>query len=305
MNTPFIYIPNEIIMYILSYVSKWQHYVVLRRVCCLWYDLSKVVYDKSSLLEILEDLWYSQEQYYKYKLIRQSSVTGKALLYMLKQTSESDEGILKFMKCLWQDTVYPGTNVVTACIIGHKYQTIEWLFYRHHQIFHRFIIREYIDLAIKHTNTYFLELISRDMMGFSHYMLEELNIYEIAIKYNNIDIVGWLSHKYIKPNIQNIIKLVEDDRLDMLDKLIFFLFYDVSIIRTIYRIAALNGHLNIIIWVRNHTNVWLKRICEHAARKGHLEILLYVANNNLKWSKSRCSRVSKFSHVIEWVRNLD
>ena len=59
--------------------------------------------------------------------------------------------------------------------------------------------------------------------------------------------------------------------------------------------AAINGHLNILIWARQNGCDWNFVTCSHAVSGGHLEVLIWARENSCEWD-SNTEKLAK----IKW-----
>ncbi|MDE2101059.1 MAG: hypothetical protein KGL39_27680 [Patescibacteria group bacterium] len=71
-----------------------------------------------------------------------------------------------------------------------------------------------------------------------------------------------------------------------------------------YDIAAANGQLNVIKWLRAQGCPWDERVCVTAARRGHLEVLEWVRANGCPWDELVCAEAARHGHleVLKWAR---
>jgi hypothetical protein len=72
----------------------------------------------------------------------------------------------------------------------------------------------------------------------------------------------------------------------------------------ICRIAALNGHLEILRWARSQGCPWDEITCTWAAQKGHLEVLKWARSQGCPWSSWTCTWAAEYGHLetLKWVR---
>jgi len=75
-------------------------------------------------------------------------------------------------------------------------------------------------------------------------------------------------------------------------------------IMTCFRLAAQNGHLNILKYLYNRCHYWVDLTCCWAAEYGHLHILQYLRANGYRWHIRTCEYASKNGHidVIKYLR---
>lgn len=69
--------------------------------------------------------------------------------------------------------------------------------------------------------------------------------------------------------------------------------------------AALNNHLDMIIWGLNDGYKLNSAVCANAALNGHLDLLIWLRTNNCPWDKHTCSNAATNNHltVLIWAIN--
>ena len=70
------------------------------------------------------------------------------------------------------------------------------------------------------------------------------------------------------------------------------------------RKAALNGHLHVLIWVRENGCNWDSYTCSNASLNGHLHVLIWARENGCDWDCWTCSNAALNGHldVLIWAR---
>jgi len=68
--------------------------------------------------------------------------------------------------------------------------------------------------------------------------------------------------------------------------------------------AALNGHLDTLIWARTNGCPWDERTCSDAATNGHLHVIKWARENGCRWNifTCACAKNNGHLHVLEWAR---
>jgi hypothetical protein len=68
--------------------------------------------------------------------------------------------------------------------------------------------------------------------------------------------------------------------------------------------AALNGHFEILKWARQNGCEWTMDVCSYAALNGHFEILKWARKNGCEWNSKVCSYASLNGHLelFKWAR---
>jgi len=70
--------------------------------------------------------------------------------------------------------------------------------------------------------------------------------------------------------------------------------------------AARYGHMDVLIWCREHKCPWDAETCANAARGNHLHILKYARSMNCPWD-SRTHNYARHYHrdseMFEWIRD--
>ena len=68
--------------------------------------------------------------------------------------------------------------------------------------------------------------------------------------------------------------------------------------------AAKNGHLEVLIWLRDNNCPWNEYACTFAAASGHLEVLIWLHTNNCPLNKSECVKYAtqnNHQHITDWL----
>jgi len=68
--------------------------------------------------------------------------------------------------------------------------------------------------------------------------------------------------------------------------------------------VALNGHLEVVKYLRNLGISWDEDTCSNAAENGHLELLKWCRVNQCPWNEHTCSRAVMKGHLelLKWAR---
>ncbi len=68
--------------------------------------------------------------------------------------------------------------------------------------------------------------------------------------------------------------------------------------------AALNGHLNILIWAREHDIPWDSVTCSSASLNGHLGCLKWARKNGCEWNQYTCAYAAQNGKLecLKWAR---
>ena len=68
--------------------------------------------------------------------------------------------------------------------------------------------------------------------------------------------------------------------------------------------AAQEGHLEALRWVRDHGCGWNLTTCARAAANGHLEVLRWARANGCEWNAETCAGAAGGGHleVLRWAR---
>ena len=61
--------------------------------------------------------------------------------------------------------------------------------------------------------------------------------------------------------------------------------------------AALNGHLELLKWARTNQCPWNERTCANAAKNGHLELLKWARANQCPWNEWTCAIAAMNGHL--------
>ena len=70
------------------------------------------------------------------------------------------------------------------------------------------------------------------------------------------------------------------------------------------RLAAEEGQLEILKWLRANDFRWDSRTCQWAAKCGHLEVLQWARANGCPWDEWTCTGAAEGGHleVLQWAR---
>jgi hypothetical protein len=73
--------------------------------------------------------------------------------------------------------------------------------------------------------------------------------------------------------------------------------------KNICEIAAKNGWLDLLQWVRKNGCDWNSWTCAFAAEEGHLEILKWARQNGCEWDSRTCTYAADRGHleILKWV----
>jgi hypothetical protein len=68
--------------------------------------------------------------------------------------------------------------------------------------------------------------------------------------------------------------------------------------------AALNGHLDVIIWCHENGCPWDCWTCAFAAKNGHLDVIKWCRENGCLWDRYTCTFAAENGHldVLKWCR---
>jgi hypothetical protein len=68
--------------------------------------------------------------------------------------------------------------------------------------------------------------------------------------------------------------------------------------------AAINGHLDVIKWCRQNGCPWNSDTCSNAAENGHLDIIKWCRENGCDWDRFTCPNAAENGHldVVKWCR---
>jgi hypothetical protein len=68
--------------------------------------------------------------------------------------------------------------------------------------------------------------------------------------------------------------------------------------------AAKNGHLDVIQWCRENGCPWDAKTCENAAKNGHLNVVIWCHQNGCPWDENTCASAAENGHldIIQWCR---
>ena len=77
-----------------------------------------------------------------------------------------------------------------------------------------------------------------------------------------------------------------------------------SISYNVCEVAAKNGHLNCLIWAREHGCHWNADTCRAAAENGHLDCLIWAREHGCDWNIIICKVAAKNGHLncLQWAR---
>jgi hypothetical protein len=69
--------------------------------------------------------------------------------------------------------------------------------------------------------------------------------------------------------------------------------------------AAKNGHLDVLIWARDHGCSWDEATCYNAALNGHLDVLKWARDNGCPWDEATCYNAALNGHLdfLKWARD--
>ena len=92
--------------------------------------------------------------------------------------------------------------------------------------------------------------------------------------------------------------LLEEEHIYISKKWNKFNKYDVC------EMAAKNGWLDLLKWVRQNGCEWNSHVCSNAAHSGHLEVLKWARQNGCEWNRNVCMFASKNKHyeVLKWTK---
>ena len=62
--------------------------------------------------------------------------------------------------------------------------------------------------------------------------------------------------------------------------------------------AALNGHLEVVIYLRQLELPWNEQTCRNAAMKGHLDLLKWCRANKCPWDAETCANAASNGHLV-------
>ena len=70
------------------------------------------------------------------------------------------------------------------------------------------------------------------------------------------------------------------------------------------RVAAKNGHLDVLKWARTNGCPWNGCTCANAALGGYLDVLRWARANGCPWDERTCSWAAECGHldVLKWAR---
>ena len=73
---------------------------------------------------------------------------------------------------------------------------------------------------------------------------------------------------------------------------------------SICRYAAAGGHLDCLIWAREHGCPWDSWTCSSAAARGHLDCLIWAREHGCPWDASTCISAAGGGHLdcLIWAR---
>ena len=68
--------------------------------------------------------------------------------------------------------------------------------------------------------------------------------------------------------------------------------------------AALNGHLEVVIYLRQLELPWNEQTCRNAAMKGHLDLLKWCRANKCPWDAETCASAAENGNLemLKWAR---
>ena len=68
--------------------------------------------------------------------------------------------------------------------------------------------------------------------------------------------------------------------------------------------VALNGHLEVVKYMRKLGVSWNEDTCSNAAKNGHLELLKWCRANQCQWNEETCIQAAKNGHLelLKWCR---
>ena len=71
-----------------------------------------------------------------------------------------------------------------------------------------------------------------------------------------------------------------------------------------FRYAALSGHLELLKWARANQCPWDEDTCSNAARNGHLELLKWARANQCPWDKWTCTNAAENDRLelLKWAK---
>ena len=80
--------------------------------------------------------------------------------------------------------------------------------------------------------------------------------------------------------------------------------YGRIIINRLCELAAEDGSLSIVKWLRENKFEWNKSTCEAAAVNGHIKVLKWARKNGCEWDEKTCSYAALNGHfeVLKWAR---
>jgi hypothetical protein len=69
--------------------------------------------------------------------------------------------------------------------------------------------------------------------------------------------------------------------------------------------AALNGHIEVVKYMRQLDVSWNTVTCRNAALNGHLELLKWVRANHCPWNSWTCACAARNGHLelLKWARS--
>ena len=72
-------------------------------------------------------------------------------------------------------------------------------------------------------------------------------------------------------------------------------------------VAAEQGNLPLLKWLKEHKCVWTFEVCDMAASNGYLEILQYARANGCDWGANTCAKASAGGHleILKWCIEND
>jgi len=74
------------------------------------------------------------------------------------------------------------------------------------------------------------------------------------------------------------------------------------------RAAAVGGHLDCLIWAREHDCEWDSDTCEAAAKGGHLECLIWAREHGCDWNSDDCrkeAKKNKHQNILDWMTSIE
>jgi Ankyrin repeats (many copies) len=131
------------------------------------------------------------------------------------------------------------------------------------------------------------------------------DILERSAEGGHFEVLKWLFSNNVGTSYNIMIKGVLGGNVEMMEWLIQRGYQFVKYEDDYYcSYAAMNGHIEMLKWLRNNAISWSRDTCGSAAKYGHLDTLKWLRQNGCPWDEQTCHAAAARGHleILQWAR---